>query len=180
MKLIFVRHGQTDWNKVKKLMGRTDIDLNEEGRAQAAAVVQALGTGFDALYSSPLKRAYQTAQAIAEHAEKPIIVDERLSERDFGSLQGKSWVEIQAETGIDMKAITKMEEYDFRPYGGESAGDVKERLLSFLDDLKTKPYARVCIVCHSGIISMMRHLYPNDVTDHISNTSINEFELAAT
>jgi len=177
MKLIFVRHGQTDWNKIKKLMGRTDIELNEEGRAQAAEVVKALDTDFDALYSSPLKRAYQTAQAISEHFKKPILLEEKLAERDFGLLQGKSWMEIQEETGIDMHTLTKEEKYNFRPYGGESAEDVKGRLLAFLDELKTKPYTKVVIVCHSGIISMMRHLFPNDVTDHISNTSINEFDL---
>jgi len=157
-------------------MGRTDIELNDEGRAQAAEVVKMLSADFDALYSSPLKRAYQTAEAISEHFHKPIIVKEELTERDFGTLSGKSWAEIEDQTKIDMKTITKAEQYDFRPYGGESAEQVKARLLRFLDELKTKPYSKVVTVCHSGIISMMRHVYPNNETAHITNTSINEFE----
>lgn len=179
MKLIFVRHGQTDWNKEKKLMGRTDIPLNDEGRAQAAEMVLSLDGNFDALYSSPLKRAYETAQVVANRFQKDIIVDERLAERSFGSLAGKSWAEIEAETHEDMKTITKAEQYDFRAWGGESADDVKARLLAFLEDLKKESYTTVVIVCHSGIISMMRHLFPNNETTHISNASVNTFELAA-
>ena len=146
MKLIFIRHGQTDWNKEKKLMGQTDIPLNEEGLAQARAVAETLAGDFDALYSSPLKRAYQTAEIISERLKKPIIVREELKERGFGSLAGQSWDEIAVATKEDLKAVTKEERYDFRPWGGESAEDVTARLTAFLDDLKTHDYKKVLIV----------------------------------
>src|ERR1700674_1532183 len=148
MKLIFVRHGQTDWNKENKLMGRTDIELNSEGQAQCEVLVQKLDPNFEVIFSSPLKRAYGTAEAIAEHFDKPIIIKEELTERDFGSLSGKTWSEIQQETGVDMKALTKEERYDFRPYGGESAQQVKERVLKFLEDLKIQPYSTVVVASH--------------------------------
>jgi broad specificity phosphatase PhoE len=177
MKLIFVRHGQTDWNKEKKLMGRTDIELNEEGRAQCQELVQKLESDFYVIFSSPLKRAYETAQVIAEHFGKEVIIKNELTERDFGTLSGKTWIQIQEETGVDMRAITKEERYDFRPYGGESAEDVKARLLKFLEEVKTQPYSKVVIACHSGVISMMRHLFPNNEISPITNTSVHEFEL---
>lgn len=158
-------------------MGQMDIPLNEEGRAQALAMAEALEGDFDALYSSPLKRAYQTAEAISERFKKPIIVRDSLIERSFGSLSGKTWAEIETATHRDMKAVTKEEQYDYQPWGGESAEGVKARIHAFLDELKGEKHAKVVIVSHSGIISMMRHLYPNKETAHISNASVNEFEV---
>ncbi|MFZ2887041.1 MAG: histidine phosphatase family protein, partial [Minisyncoccia bacterium] len=115
--------------------------------------------------------------AIADHFHKQIIPNVDLMERDFGSLQGNSWKEIEKITGMDTETLTKEEVYDYRPYGGESADDVKARILHFLASMKEKPYTRVVVVCHSGIISMMRHLFPNNAMSHISNASINEFEI---
>lgn len=177
MKLIFVRHGQTDWNREKKLMGRADIELNEEGRAQCQLLLEKLEPDFDVILSSPLKRALQTAEVIAERFGKEIIIEHALIERNFGSLAGKTWEQVEEQTGINMKALTEKEQYDFRPYGGESAQDVKARLVEFISELRTRPYSKVVIACHSGIMSMIHHITYNDEAGEPDNATVREFEI---
>ncbi len=89
MRLILVRHGQTDWNKEYRVQGQSDTPLNEAGRAQAEAIAQALKSEpVEAIYSSPLGRAYQTAQAIGHFHQVDIIIEERLKELDVGEMDG--------------------------------------------------------------------------------------------
>ncbi|NLD95435.1 MAG: histidine phosphatase family protein, partial [Fibrobacter sp.] len=96
MKLGFVRHGQTQWNLEGRLQGSSDIPLNQTGRAQAAAAVQVLGTGrWDAIVSSPLSRARETAQIIADGLGLELgPAYDLLVERDYG--QGEGVVESEA------------------------------------------------------------------------------------
>ena len=85
--IYFVRHGQTDWNKELKIQGQQDVELNEEGMAEAKKLSEKLsGVRFDVAFSSPLKRALKTAEAVYDGK---IISDGRLAERGFGSLEGK-------------------------------------------------------------------------------------------
>ena len=158
-------------------MGRADIELNEEGIAQCAILAREIDPDFEIIYSSPLKRAYTTAQVIAKSTGKEIIICNELSERDFGSLSGKTWDEINTETGKDLKQITKEQRYDFRPYGGESVEQVKERIEQFLNRVRTDGYSKVLIVCHSGIISLMRHMHEKEQLPSIPNASVHEFVL---
>ncbi len=86
-----MRHGQTDWNKVHKLQGRSDIPLNSEGEKTArAAHDKYIDVHFDVCYSSPLKRALKTAQIVLENRDVPIMTDERLLEMSFGDYEGRS------------------------------------------------------------------------------------------
>ena len=79
MKVTFVRHGQTDWNKVGKQQGRMDIPLNATGIEQAHQTAELLKSEpFDRVYSSPLTRARQTAEIICENRDIPIILEPRL------------------------------------------------------------------------------------------------------
>ena len=88
-RLYLVRHGQTDWNLAGKLQGQTDIPLNETGRQQAKQAKKLLGNlSFDAVYSSPLSRAVETAQLISGHSTLQIITDERIKEIAFGQWEG--------------------------------------------------------------------------------------------
>ena len=85
--IYFIRHGQTELNKQKVLQGRSDCPLNEIGIAQAREAAERLrGIRFDAVYSSPLQRAIQTAKIIAPDAEP--ILDDRLIEMDYGPYEG--------------------------------------------------------------------------------------------
>ena len=89
-KTIYVfRHGQTDYNVARRVMGQMDIPLNDVGRVQATELANKLATfAIGAIYSSPLARAMETAQAVADKIGAPIITDKRLMERNNGKLQG--------------------------------------------------------------------------------------------
>lgn len=94
--IVFIRHGQTDWNIISITQGREDIPLNETGINQAkkasrdlANALKKTGFKFDRIYTSPLSRASDTAKMISSAiGNVPIVVDERLIERDFGNLSG--------------------------------------------------------------------------------------------
>lgn len=87
--LYIMRHGRTDWNVLKKLQGRTDIPLNEEGRAMAEnAREEYKNVHFDICYCSPLVRARETAQIVLRGRNIPIIFDDRLIEMSFGIYEG--------------------------------------------------------------------------------------------
>ena len=87
--LYIMRHGKTDWNERHKLQGRTDIPLNEEGRLMAQrAHDEYLDVHFDLCFSSPLKRALETAEIVLRGRNVPIITDDRLMEMSFGEYEG--------------------------------------------------------------------------------------------
>ena len=95
-----VRHGQTARSKLKAYSGRLDVPLTDEGREQAARAAAALaGTGIDAVVTSPLVRARDTPQAIADAAAVPLAVDERLTEIDYGRFEGLDRAGARAKFG---------------------------------------------------------------------------------
>ena len=98
MELYLIRHGQTDWNKEGRLQGSVDIELNENGRAMAkAAGIRLNEVFFDKIYSSPLKRAYETAELIRNNRNLEIIVDESLREISFGAMEGTTYDDLSKE-----------------------------------------------------------------------------------
>lgn len=87
--LYIMRHGKTDWNARRKLQGRTDIPLNEEGRIMAKKAGEEYHRiPFDVCYCSPLSRARETAEIVLQERNIPIIIDERLQEMSFGIFEG--------------------------------------------------------------------------------------------
>ena len=87
--LYIMRHGKTDWNEKRKLQGRTDIPLNEEGIGMAKkAAEECKNIHFDICYCSPLIRARTTAQIVLEGRNVPIVTDDRLMEMGFGEYEG--------------------------------------------------------------------------------------------
>lgn len=168
MKLIFVRHGETAYNKLSKRLGWLDEPLNEVGLKQAEELADQIENNFDIIFSSPLKRASKTAEIIARKFNKKVVFSEYLKERNFGSLAGTVWKEGEKESI----------KYDDRPHGGESVEDVKTRLGKFLDELKSY-YANktVLVVTHGGIIKLMHYLNRKEETGHIKNISIHEFDI---
>ncbi|NLO10512.1 MAG: histidine phosphatase family protein [Clostridiales bacterium] len=93
MNIYLIRHGETDWNLIGKVQGREDIPLNDTGRSQARKCAMALqNTGIKAIISSPLTRAVQTANIIANTDDSiELIVDDGLIERDFGEMSGMTY-----------------------------------------------------------------------------------------
>jgi alpha-ribazole phosphatase len=137
--LILVRHGRTPANAGRLLQGRLDPDLDDVGRAQAAAIAAAIGP-VDVLVSSPLARARQTA---AEFDAEPII-DDRWAEIDYGALDGTPLAEVPPETWAQWRA-----DVDFAPAGGESHRAVSERVLPACRELlETARTSRVVVVTH--------------------------------
>jgi len=184
MKIFVVRHGETDSNKAKKLMGqRIDELLNSNGIKQAEELADKLiDNNFDVIFSSPLKRALQTAEIIAGKINVSVYARDGLLERDFGSMSGKSWDEMIEKVESDnfnLKKIDFEQKYDYRPYGGECSLDVKKRLFNFFDELKSKYYdKKVLIITHGGILKLA-HLILKERTVDISpeNASIHEFDI---
>lgn len=103
MDIYLLRHGETDWNKKRLLQGHTDIPLNEKGRAQVDDTVRRLselGVRMDAIVSSPLKRARETAEIAAHRLDYPkekIVVEELLMERGFGEGEGMTLDDMKAK-----------------------------------------------------------------------------------
>lgn len=89
MKIYLIRHGVTDANKCKSLQGRTDISLNEQGRELARITAEGLkDVKFDIIFTSPLKRAKETAEIIRGNRDIPLIVEEQIQEISFGEYEG--------------------------------------------------------------------------------------------
>lgn len=144
MRIFLVRHGQTDWNVKKLMQGRTDIQLNDTGIAQALDVKEKLkNKNIDICFSSPLSRAFLTAKIITD---LDIILDERLIERDAGNLEGK-----------DSKLYKTINYYDFKSnsneYGVENVKNLFARATNFLNEIKEKYYDKtILIVSHGATI----------------------------
>ncbi|HEY4508496.1 MAG TPA: histidine phosphatase family protein [Candidatus Paceibacterota bacterium] len=176
MKIAFVRHGETTLNEQGRMTGRMDVNLNEKGLRQAEETRSSLQSLYDVLYSSSLKRSVQTATAINENLRIPLLIDDSILERDFGSLTGKTWNEINEELCFDARSADREQRYDYRLFGGESAQQVRERLVAFIERVKTGAYKRPLVVCHGGIIRMLHHAHEREF-GHIENASVHEFDL---
>lgn len=144
--VFFIRHGQTDWNLLRKMQGRDEIPLNETGIMQAKdaseGIYKALletGFSFDLVVTSPLSRASLTGQIIADKIGCECISDERVTERDFGVLSG-------CEYSPQSKAITE----DVSIEGLEPLSEVLDRVNSFISD-RVKIGKRILVVSHGSV-----------------------------
>jgi probable phosphoglycerate mutase len=151
--IILVRHGETAWNAEGRIQGHLDIALNDIGLAQAAAVGSRLRRErFDAIYSSDLARAFETARPIVNGADRIITRDARLRERHLGILQGLTGEEAMAgqpHAWHVFKARHVAEPLE----DGESLGAFATRALEFLDRLVAlHPGGRVIVVTHGGVL----------------------------
>lgn len=138
MILYLIRHGETDQNKKRCLQGQSDIELNAYGRELALKTAEGLkNVNFDFIFTSPLKRAAETAEMIKRDREIPIIKDERIQEISFGVYEGLSFGKdtYNIPDPDFMTFFTKPHEYVV-PSGGESFQEVLERTGEFLEALK--------------------------------------------
>lgn len=148
-RLTLIRHALTEWNSTGRLQGHLDCPLSDEGAAQARALAKRVGSSeIDVLYSSPLRRASETAEVAFPTA--PLILDDRLMELDFGVFQGKS-----PEENADHESWAWWLEDPFsrRIPEGESYSDLMARVVSWLEDLPKASH--VVAVTHSGAIQMI-------------------------
>ena len=152
--LVLVRHGVTAWNKDRRFQGQIDIPLDDEGRAQAAlAGARLAGERVDAVYSSDLGRAWQTAQAIAEASGLALRAAPGLRERHYGAFEGCTHDEIRRDQP-DAFARWHAREPDYvLPGGGESLASFHGRVLAALRELAIRHAGqRVVAVTHGGVL----------------------------
>lgn len=155
------RHGQTDWNLIKKFQGHTDIPLNAEGLRQAAALAPLFeGVPIEAVVSSDLSRAAKTAEILAAHHKLPVQLDRRLREAHFGSVEGLTRDEVVQRLGADSweRWMSMAPEHmDFRFPGGESKRQFLARIQDFLAEYASKnPQTRTLALSTHGAV--MRRL----------------------
>lgn len=149
--IVLIRHGETDWNVEGRIQGHLQIPLNRRGRAQAEALGTHLqGARFDAVYSSDLLRALQTAQAIVRHGGHQIRENERLREWDLGVLAGLR--RTQAEHDQPKAAKIRRDYLVDEPIpGGESIRQRFERVTGAVSDIAAHHRGgRVLVVSHGG------------------------------
>ena len=155
--LLLVRHGETDWNRDGRWQGGSDTRLNDLGREQARELAEQLDGSIDALYSSDLARARETAEIVAAKLGLEVQVDPRLRERSFGSWEGLTMLEIEERFADSHR----------RWRAGEGAGaddaeafeDFFARVTEFLADvLRLHPDEEVLVISHGGSIRVIHAL----------------------
>lgn len=148
MEIILVRHGETEWNVNEVFRGRINIGLSARGARQAGLLGQYLsGTKIEAIYSSPLWRAFQTAEAIDKYHHLGIKVADELIDFDFGEWQGLSLPEVREKHPELFQEWAEHPEKVKIP-GGESLEDVSERASSFIIEAMTRHAGNVIMVSH--------------------------------
>lgn len=148
--LVVVRHGLTDWNVEERLQGRLDIPLNEEGIRQARALCDSLRSfRFDAVYSSPLRRARQTAEIVAGNCE--IRYDRRLAEINHGVWQGITKPEIASRWPKEW-SLWHNSPALYTPDDGESLSELEQRVRGFLHEVEG---LTILCVTHGEVIQAM-------------------------
>lgn len=155
--ILLVRHGQTDWNLERRIQGHTDIPLNAEGIAQSLALAERMqAERYDAVFSSDLTRAAQTAQIISERLSVPLIFDPRLREVNHGQWEGMLIDEVRRTFGSAYQAF-RDDKPGARAPGGESLREAIERIKAAVDDAARQHSAgRIVIVSHGLAIALLR------------------------
>lgn len=154
MKLIFIRHGQTDWNLQGKIQGSYDSDLNDTGIKQAielSEVLLNLNYKFSKIYTSPQKRALKTAEILSEHSNINYFPIDDLKEINMGKWEGLSWDEVESQYPSEYREWYLNRQYTKTP-NGESYEDMLKRVLKAINTIIANNNEDVVIVSHSAII----------------------------
>jgi probable phosphoglycerate mutase len=155
--LLIVRHGQTAWNKDLRFRGRADLPLDETGLKQAEAIARRIATEFQpaALLSSPLQRARQTAEAIAQATHLNLQAEENLIDLDYGQFSGLSPIEAEAKFPVLYRAWLNVPHTVHFP-DGESLDDARARLSDLLGRVANLyPNAQVILVTHQVVCQVL-------------------------
>lgn len=173
MKIYATRHGQTEWNSLDRICGRTEVELTETGRVQAAELAERAAEkgDIDIIICSPMKRARDTAQTVADRIKKDIIIDERLIEWDYGSYEGQH----RSAEGFPKSKI----EFGVKMHGdGESLFQLCYRVYSVIDDVrKNYPDKNVLLVCHGGVCRVIETYFRDMTTEEFLNFFMGNCEL---
>jgi probable phosphoglycerate mutase len=159
--LCVVRHGETDWNRLGILQGWLDVPINEHGRRQADELAASFtGAGFDAVWSSPLVRARETAQIIAGALGlPPPSCHEGLKERHFGAIQGIPKSELaELNPALTEQIVRRNPAAEF--VGGESMDEFADRSIGACIEIGARHHGdRVLIITHGWVMDVVsRHI----------------------
>ncbi|WP_318014124.1 histidine phosphatase family protein [Paucibacter sp. TC2R-5] len=157
--ILAIRHGETEWNRVKRIQGHTDIALSEIGLAQARLLGLALQEQpIAAIYTSDLQRARQTAKAVADrasHASLHLRLDAHLRERNFGVFEGLTWEEIAARWPEQSERWRKRDA-EFGAQGGETLGEFYRRSIAALTGIALQhPGQTIVVLTHGGVLDCL-------------------------
>jgi broad specificity phosphatase PhoE len=164
--ILLARHGETDWNREGRWQGWADPPLNDTGRAQARELAEQLrATPFDAVYSSDLSRAHETAELVAAPHGLPVRADPGLREIDVGSWSG----------------LTRAELEERFPDGNRPDGETREqhraRVLAAVERIvRANPARRILIVTHGGTMRALRDQTGDGAHHPIANCGVIELE----
>ncbi len=162
--ILLARHGETDWNRTGRFQGHADPPLNDAGRAQARELADRLrDTPFDAVYTSDLRRAHQTAEIVAASHGVPVVADPGLREVDIGSWSGLTRAEVE-------QRFPGAEHHD-----GESRADHLARVLETVERIaRAHPDGRILIVSHGGSLRALRRHCAGEPVHPIENCGVYE------
>lgn len=147
MRIALLRHGRTDWNAAGRLQGRTDIPLSDDERAHLASLALPPGWRDADILSSPLSRARETAEILAQG---PVATDAALVEMTLGAWEGKRGADLLADPASGYRPVEEWG-WDGRPPGGETPRDLLARVGPVLDGLSRD----TVIVCHINIMRVL-------------------------
>lgn len=161
-RLIFIRHGETDWNLQMRYQGHTDIPLNERGRSQARSIARHLRQheAVEAVYSSDLSRCRETAEIVASAFGLPVVASERLRELKFGLWEGLKYEELDRSYHQEFQDWFQ-DTLNYAVPGGESFAIALERMLPCVHNIAGRHRGTVAICSHGGLIrAFINHLDP--------------------
>jgi 2,3-bisphosphoglycerate-dependent phosphoglycerate mutase len=176
MLLYCVRHGESLYNAEGRVQGQSDVALSEFGRSQSAAVAEALAEkSLDALYSSPLRRAMETAEVVARRTGLPIQTDPRLKEVNAGIFQDRLRADLQREFPEELSRWTS-EDLDYVIPGGESRRQLIARGRAALEAIARENLQHVAVIAHGRLLTValknLVGLAPEDYPRSLENGSI--------
>jgi len=187
-RIVFIRHGETAWNRIKRIQGHIDIPLNETGLEQARQIAVRLasdaqvGRGLDAIYASDLMRARQTAEPTVAALRLSLHLQAGLRERAYGAFQGHDSDEIAAKFP-DAYAVWQTRDPGFAPEGGESPRVFYHRVLHTVAHIAAgHPQGHIACVTHGGVLDCVyrwaRGLALDAPRDYpLLNASLNTVEI---
>lgn len=157
MRLLLIRHGETDHNAERLALGREDVPLNERGQLQSRALAEALaGASFGditAVYSSPLQRATATASPLAEALELPVQIEAGLIEMEIGEMEGLTFPQVRERYPDFLRDWLSERLADVTMPGGESLRQVQERGWATVEAIRDRhPDETVAAVSHNFVI----------------------------
>ncbi|MDH5301882.1 MAG: histidine phosphatase family protein [Gammaproteobacteria bacterium] len=181
-RICIIRHGETDWNREKRIQGQLDIPLNDTGRAQALAMAfNAAHHTFSAIYSSDLSRALDTAKALASRESLEVIVSEQLRERHYGILQSVTKDEAKTKhPQAHARYAVRDLHYDFET--GESLLAFSQRVITIFNELASRHRKQqIAVICHAGVLDVLyRHATGRSLESArdfaVPNCALNWFE----